>query len=133
LRLVLAALSYFLMVFAVGFVLGIIRVLFVEPAIGPLGAVLAEAPVMLLAMLAAARLITGWFAIPGGRPRLVLGAWAFGLLAVMELVGAALLRGMPPAVYLAHLLTPSGLVSLVLFGLFAVAPWLLARDASRGL
>lgn len=126
-RIALAALSYFVLVFAAGFVLGPIRVLWLEPWIGPVGAVLVEAPFLILAMVAAARLITGWRAIPSGPPRLVMGAWAFGFLAMTEIAGAALLRGMPPAVYLGQFTTVAGFVSAALFVLFALAPWLLAR------
>jgi hypothetical protein len=127
LRVVLAALAYFLLVFAARFLLGPVRVLVLEPSIGPAGAVLAEVPFLILAMLAAARLITGWRAIPPGRPRLAMGAWAFALLAVTEIAGAAVLRDMPPAVYFAQFRTVAGLVSLGLFILFALMPWLLAR------
>ncbi len=126
-RVFIAALAYFLLVFAAGFLLGPIRALVLEPWIGPAGAVLAEAPFLILAMLAAARLITGWRAIPPGQPRLAMGAWAFGLLAVTEIAGAALLRDMPPAVYFTQFTTVAGLVSLALFVLFALFPWLLAR------
>ena len=50
-----AAVLYFLLVFGVGFLLGPIRVLFLEPRLGPVAAVLCEAPLLLLAIYLAAR------------------------------------------------------------------------------
>ncbi|MGE0225999.1 MAG: hypothetical protein AB7F35_27550 [Acetobacteraceae bacterium] len=123
-RSVLAALPYFLLVFAAGFALGPVRVLLLEPRIGPFAAVLVEAPVMVLAMIAAARWTTQRFTVPPAAPRLLMGACAFGLLMIAEMSGAVWLRGLSLAAYAAHLTTPAGIVSLALFLLFALMPWL---------
>ena len=48
-RPLIAATIYFLMLFALGFVLGTIRVLFVAPMLGVLSATLLEVPLMLRA------------------------------------------------------------------------------------
>jgi hypothetical protein len=49
-KIVLTASLYFLAVFAVGFILGPIRVLFLEPRFGPVVAVLCEAPFLVAGM-----------------------------------------------------------------------------------
>ncbi len=48
-RAVLAGVLYFGLVFALGFILGTLRVLVLEPRLGSTGAVLLELPVMLAA------------------------------------------------------------------------------------
>ena len=121
-RNVRAAMLYFLTVFAAGFLLGPIRVLLLEPWLGPLAAVLCEAPVMIAAMFLAARWAVRRHDVPNGEDRIVMGAFAFGLLILAEFSGSVLLRGDPPAAYLQHLTTPAGLVSLVLFVLFGAMP-----------
>ena len=52
-RVTLAMLFYFGLVFGVGFLLGPIRVLWLEPRFGPIVATACEAPFMLLAILVA--------------------------------------------------------------------------------
>ena len=54
-RVTLAMLFYFGLVFGTGFLLGPIRVLWLEPRFGPIIATACEAPFMLLAILVAAR------------------------------------------------------------------------------
>ena len=54
-RVTLAMLLYFGVVFAVGFLLGPFRVWWLEPRFGPIVATACEAPFMLLAILVAAR------------------------------------------------------------------------------
>ena len=48
---------YFGLVFGVGFILGVVRVLVVEPHLGERWAELAEAPLMLTAIILSARLV----------------------------------------------------------------------------
>jgi hypothetical protein len=54
-RIAAAAALYFAIVFGVGFLLGPIRVLWLEPRAGPIVAVACEAPLLLAAMALAAR------------------------------------------------------------------------------
>jgi hypothetical protein len=54
-RIALAILLYFGVVFRVGFLLGTIRVVWLEPRFGPIIATACEAPFLLMAMLVAAR------------------------------------------------------------------------------
>jgi hypothetical protein len=80
-----AAALYVAIVFAAGFVLGTLRVLVVEPAFGPVIAVLLELPVLLVISWLVCTRIIGWFNIPATTiDCLVMGALAFGLLMIIE-------------------------------------------------
>lgn len=113
---------YFAAVFALGFLMGVLRVLAAAPRLGELGALALELPVM----LAASWLVCGWlmrrFNI-GGRPgeRWTMSAVALVLLLVAEPLGAMILFGRTPADLLAsYRTTPAllGLASQVAFALF---------------
>jgi len=84
LRIVRAALAYWAAVFALGFVLGTLRVTLLAPRLGETPAVLIELPAMLAASWLSAR---RWIA-----PRLATRseAVAAGTLAFMQLMGAEL-------------------------------------------
>ena len=77
---------YFLAVFAFGFLLGVLRVFFLAPAIGELGAVALELPIMLaVSWFICGKLITR-FSVPYNlRLRLVMGGAAFALLMIAEI------------------------------------------------
>jgi len=80
-----AGLFYFAMVFAVGFVLGAIRTLWIVPRVGTRMAELVEAPIMLVVTIAAARWIVLRLAVPAiPSARLGMGGIALGLLLVAE-------------------------------------------------
>jgi hypothetical protein len=81
-----AGLVYFAIVFAAGFLLGILRVLAVAPRLGESSAVLIELPVM----LAVAWVTCGWlirrYAVNGAlAPRLIMGGVAFVMLMPAEM------------------------------------------------
>jgi hypothetical protein len=126
-RVVPAALAYFVAVFAVGFVLGVVREGIVRPRFGTLGAIAMEAPAMLLACWWAARWLVGRFGVAAMGARWRMGALAFGLLMVAELGGSLVLRGMAPGAWLAHFATAPGALSLALFLAFAVMPVLVRK------
>jgi hypothetical protein len=126
-RVVPAALAYFVAVFAVGFVLGVVREGIVRPRFGTLGAIAMEAPAMLLACWWAARWLVGRFGVAARGARWRMGALAFGLLMVAELGGSLVLRGMAPGAWLAHFATAPGALSLALFLAFAVMPVLVRK------
>lgn len=116
-----AALVYFALVFAVGFLLGTIRVLFVAPRWGELAGVMIEAPIMLLVSWLACGASILMFDVRGRRAGLATGALAFALLMAAELALSRLAFGRSPAEYLRALATPAGAVGLasqVAFGLF---------------
>jgi len=88
-----AASRYLALVFSLGFVLGPIRVLLLEPRLGAAGAVLLEALPMLAAMFLAAR----WSLrrAPGASPAATGLAALAGLLVLETLLAAALARPSP--------------------------------------
>src|SRR3984893_18732776 len=80
-RVALAMLFYFGLVFGVGFLLGPIRALWLEPRFGPIIATACEAPFMLLAILVAARWVPRVLNIQRDSKALVLIGWLFGFAA----------------------------------------------------
>jgi hypothetical protein len=80
-----AGLAYFAVVFSAGFALGAIRFLIVSPRIGELPAVLLELPLMLMVSWTASRWLIRSFNVNGElTARLVMGAFAFGLVMMAE-------------------------------------------------
>ncbi len=80
-----AGVAYFAIAFAIAFVLGALRVLFVAPRVGEFAAVLIEVPIM----LTVSWLVCGWvlnrIAVPASiGARLAMGAVAFALLMAAE-------------------------------------------------
>ena len=125
-RLVTAAILYFAIVFAVGFVLGPIRVLWLEAWIGKTLAVLRELPVLLEAMILAARWIPRRLGVGGSLRALAsLASMGLGALVLEQLadltVGLAL-RNITAADQLAHLETPAGLIYAASLVAFAAMP-----------
>ncbi|MGH7306011.1 MAG: hypothetical protein ACRELZ_22220 [Candidatus Rokuibacteriota bacterium] len=116
------------MVFAVGWVLGPIRTLLLEPRVGPLAAVVLEAPRMVAVMIVAARWVLGRpRVVPALATRAAIGLVALTLLLVAELAGARWLRGLSSQDYLEDRRSPPGAISLLLFLLFAVIPVIVRR------
>ena len=117
-----AAAAYFAIVFAIGFVLGTIRVLLVIPQFGPLAATLIELPLMLIASWFVARWTIAKFAVPAdASDRLLMGTMAFALLMIGEtLLGLGFGRSL--AAQWADLQTPAGLAGLAGQTGFALLP-----------
>jgi hypothetical protein len=127
---VTAAAAYFGIVFALGFVLGTVRVLAVAPRLGETAAVLIEAPLMLAASWIAARWCVRRFAVPArDAPRLAMGVTAFALLMGAELLLSVLVFGRTPAEHLAGYARTPGALGLAAQALFALAPWIEGRVA----
>jgi hypothetical protein len=113
--------TYFAVVFAIGFALGVVRVGYLVPSIGERSAELVEMPLMVAASAAVAwRLVR--------RSRLgVLGAGLGGVLALVLLVGAELavvvgVRGVTLPEYVAARDPVGGAAYLIALGLFTLAP-----------
>ena len=131
-RALTAATAYFLALFALGFVLGTIRVLFAAPRIGVLGATLTEVPLMLIAAFFMCRWAVGrWQVPPALSERTAMALWFLVLLAAFEtLVGVALF-GRTLAGTWAGLATPAGLVGLTGQAIAALLPLYVGRGGRR--
>lgn len=135
-RILATSAIYFLLVFAVGLVLGPIRVLWLEPVLGRTIAVLCETPFLIAAMVFAARWTPRWTKLTGGWPSYA--AVGFIALVLQQLADLAVgfgLRGMTLNDQLAFFATPPGYIYAADLVLFAVAPILMRRrpgaDGSR--
>lgn len=117
-----AACAYFAIVFAIGFALGVPRVLWLVPLLGERVAELAELPLMLLASALAARWTCQRLRVPPrAAARLAMGGIALGLLLAVEFTVVLALRGQTIGESLAARDPVSGtgyLLSLVAFSLW---------------
>jgi hypothetical protein len=115
--------AYFLIVFAIAFGLGVLRVTFVIPRVGPLIAVLIEAPILLSIAWPLCRSIIRRFAVPDATlPRFAMGIWAFALLMIAELMLSIVLGGRTPAQHWALYHSLAEQIGLVAQLLFAALP-----------
>lgn len=121
--------AYFASVFLLGFGLGILRTLWLEPVLGVRWAELVELPVMLVAIYFVARWIARRFSL-ATRPVLVgfaLGAVGLSLLLVAELTVVLSLRGLTVAQYVAGRDPVSGTAYALSLLLFAAMPAMVRR------
>lgn len=122
-----AAASYFGLVFGTGFVLGSVRVPFLVPRLGVRVAELVETPFMLVAIVLAARYVTRRFALPSTYGiRLSVGVLALALLLAAELLLTVALQSQTLGQFIASRDPVSGTVYLLMLGLFALMPVILA-------
>lgn len=131
-RALAAATIYFFVLFTLGFVLGTIRVLFVAPRIGVMGATLIEVPLMLIAAFFMCRwAVERWQVPPTLSVRGVMALWFLVLLALFEtLVGVALF-GRTLAGTWAGLATPAGLIGLTAQAIAALMPLVVGRNGRQ--
>jgi len=122
-----AAASYWAVVFALGFVLGTVRVLWVIPRVGLVPANLLELPLILAASWFAAGWLVRRFALKAGGEALAVGALAFAILMAAESALAGVLSGQSPAQWLAGLSEPHAVLGLAGQVVFALMPWWRAR------
>jgi hypothetical protein len=119
---------YFGLVFGAGFVLGTVRTLWVVPSVGMRKAELMEAPIMFVITIVAARWVVGQFSLPPRSvTRLGVGFVALGFLLVAELGFVLWLRGTTIREYIASRDPVAGTVYIVMLGIFAVMPLVVAR------
>jgi len=124
-----AAIAYWAVVFALGFVLGTIRVLWVIPLVGLLPATLIELPLMLAASWFAAGWLVRRFSLASARKALAAGGLAFVILMIAECALASVMTGQSPAEWLAGLRQPHALLGLAGQIVFALMPWWRVRAA----
>jgi hypothetical protein len=123
-----AGLLYFAIVFAMGFVFGAIRTVWVVHRVGTRMAELMETPIMLVVTIVAARWIVLHLAVPSApSARLEMGSIALCLLLVAEFGPVLWLRGLSIREYLATRDPVSGSVYYVMLGAFALMPLLVAN------
>tara|TARA_R110000868_G_scaffold58025_6_gene178993 strand:+ start:9832 stop:10242 length:411 start_codon:yes stop_codon:yes gene_type:complete len=120
-----AALVYFFAVFAAGFLLGTVRVLFLVPKLGELPAVLLEIPLILTISWFVCRMVTTRVPVGEGiGARLAMGANAFVLLMVVEWALGVFAFGRSPAEIAAAYGEAAGLIGLMGQVGFALIPLL---------
>jgi hypothetical protein len=124
-----AGFLYFLPVFALGFVLGTIRVLWLAPQIGAFPATLVELPIMLGASWFISKRLVSRFRISATMERLAMGAVAFVLLMISETV-LGLAFGRSLVAQWQDLQTPQGLTGLAGQTVFGLMPLLAGMAAS---
>jgi len=118
-----ATCAYFALVFGTGFVLGTVRVLFLLPVVGERNAELLEAPVMIAAIILAARLVIRRFLVgPFLWARVAVGVAALFVLLVVEFTVVLWLRDMTIGAYLANRDPVAGAVYAASLAIFALAP-----------
>jgi hypothetical protein len=124
-KILLGSVIYFALVFAVGMAFGPIRVLLLEPAVGPFFAMLIEVPFLVLGMIVAAHYAPRLARVPSKLSVLAfLGAVALCLQQLADYLVGSLIRNMSLEEQTAQWQTPAGWVyalSLVLFALMPLA------------
>ena len=126
-RILTASSLYFTLVFGAGFVLGVVRTLFVAPHVGKRSAELMEMPVMLLVIVAAAHWAVVRLAPSSTLARLGMGCIALLLMLAAEFGLVLRIRGISVRQYLATRDRVSGTAYYVMLIVFAVMPLLMAK------
>jgi hypothetical protein len=119
-----AGFAYFALVFALGFILGTARVLWLVPRLGETVAVLVELPVMLCASWIACGWLIGHLKISQRRQKAVMGALAFTLLIAAEAGLGVFAFGQPFVEWMAELFRMPGILGLTSQIAFALMPLL---------
>lgn len=128
-RALLISLLYFGLVFGAGFLLGPIRVLVLEPRVGPRWSELIELPLMLVVIVFAAR----WLARGPGAglsigKSLGAGLIAMGAVLVADFGVGIWVRGMSPAEIITNRDPVSGVAYYLTVIAFGLMPWLIKRQ-----
>jgi len=119
-----AASAYFGVVFAVGFLLGTVRTLWLVPVVGERNAELMETPIMLAVIYFSARWLVRRFHLSRDSltDRIAVGAVALSLLVLVEVTVVLALRGLTLRAYLSSRDPLSGLVYVASLLVFAALP-----------
>jgi hypothetical protein len=125
-----AAFRYFLTVFAVAFLLGTIRTLWLAPMIGATWAVVCEIPLILGVSFFAARHVIRRCPIRTRREALLVGALAFALLMVTEAALSVFLFGVGLHDWATSLFRVPGIIGVAGQIGFALMPALLVGRAA---
>jgi hypothetical protein len=122
-RILKAGVIYFLLLFAIAWILGPIRELWAVPRFGRIAALVMEAVFMLIAMIVSSRWVMRRFEVHQTVASTIpMGLLALGILVPAEIVGVLWVRGSSLQEYLASFATAPGVISAVMFLLFAAMP-----------
>jgi hypothetical protein len=114
---------YFAIVFAVGFVLGAVRTLWVVPGFGTRMAELMEMPIMLVVTIVAARWTVLHLSVPMfWSARLEMGCIALVLMLIAEFGFVLWIRGLPIKEYFATRDPVAGAAYYLMLVVFAIMP-----------
>ena len=123
-----AGLTYFGIVFGIGFILGFVRVLWIVPQFGVRTAELAEMPLMFIAIIFTARWLVQHFDLQGLFERLKVGFIALILLLALEFSVVLWLQGLIINDYFAKRDPVSSTVYFVMLLIFALMPMFMKRN-----
>lgn len=127
-RAIRAGIVYFAWVFAAGFVLGTARVLLLAPQLGELLATVLELPFMLaISWFACGKLIARFQVPPRTKLRLTMGAVAFALLMLAEVLLSVTLFNRSMNEFAEDLTTTHGMLGFAGQVLFALMPLIRSR------
>jgi hypothetical protein len=121
-RVLKASLLYFSLVFAAGFVLGIVRTFWVLPHVGERKAKLMEMPIMFVVIVLAAQRSCGFLSPSGPASRLAVGLLALGFLLMTEIALVPWPRRLTIREYLANLDPVPEMAYAVMLVVFSVMP-----------
>ncbi len=121
-RVGLAGFLYFIAVFQVGFLLGILRVLWLEPWLGTRSAELLEMPFMLVAIMFASRWVVRRMRLDHIKEPLWAGLFALALLLIAEVAVVLELRGVSISDYVHDRDAVTGTIYLIMLWVFALFP-----------
>ena len=120
-----AGVAYFTLIFALGFVLGAIRVLLLLPYVGEIAAVLIEGPFILAASWVVCGVLIRRFNVAAQvSPRALMGASALALLLLAEVLLGVYGFGRTLSEHFAHYATTPGVIGLAGQTLFGAFPML---------
>jgi hypothetical protein len=118
-----AATCYFAIVFAFGFIFGIIRVLLIAPRTGEVWAVIIETPAIVTISWIACNQVVRWFHVPPTwHARAIMGTLAFVLLMVTEFGLATILFHREITDYASGYQTSAGMIGLMAQSMFGLMP-----------
>jgi hypothetical protein len=123
-----AGLLYFAVVFGAGFMLGIIRTLWVVPSVGTRTAELIEMPFMLVVIILAAKFVIKRYNVRPAPARLGVGLVAFVMLLATEFTLVLWLRGLSIAEYFATRDPVSGTAYYAMLVIFLFTPLFLGLE-----
>jgi hypothetical protein len=123
-----AGVTYFGLVFGMGFILGPIRIALVVPQVGERIAELMEMPLMLAVIIFAARWVVRKFNVPPTVGlRLGIGFLAVAFVVILEFTLVLKLRGLTLTEYFQNRDPVAGTVYYLMLGVFALMPWLVGN------